>query len=117
MRFSLPLIASIGALFLSNVSGAAIGINARSSPINAETIGVSPDCAICELAMTQIDELLKNNATESDVKSAVHTVCNYLPTSFSKNCNDFIYEYADIIIQLVIGGTLPLDVCPALSVC
>ncbi|KAK9704402.1 hypothetical protein K7432_010220 [Basidiobolus ranarum] len=117
MRFSLPLIVSISALFLSsNVSGA-LSINSGKSPIKAGITGNSPDCVICEFVMTQIDEMLKNGATKEEIQQAVHGVCNYLPQSVTKQCNNFVYKYADSIVQLLINGTDPLAVCPALSVC
>ncbi|KAF4528847.1 hypothetical protein B566_EDAN017671 [Ephemera danica] len=76
-----------------------------------------PKCIICEFVMSQLDDMLKNNATEEEIKDAVHTVCNYLPTSVAKQCNDFVYEYADMVIQLLVQELEPKAVCQELSLC
>ncbi|XP_059489163.1 prosaposin [Neocloeon triangulifer] len=74
-------------------------------------------CVICEFVMTQLDDMLKNNATEDDIKNAVHTVCNYLPKSVSTKCNEFVNEYADLVIQLLVQSLDPKQVCQELGLC
>ncbi|CAB3361640.1 Hypothetical predicted protein [Cloeon dipterum] len=74
-------------------------------------------CVICEFVMTQLDDMLKNNATEEDIKKAVHSVCNYLPKSVSQKCNDFVNEYADLVIQLLVQSLEPKQVCQELGLC
>jgi saposin len=47
----------------------------------------------------------------------VHTVCNYLPKSVSSKCNDFVNEYADLVIQLLVQSLEPKQVCQELGLC
>jgi len=47
----------------------------------------------------------------------VHTVCNYLPKSVSEKCNDFVNEYADLVIQLLVQSLDPKQVCQELGLC
>ena len=54
---------------------------------------------------------------QDEIKTAVHTVCNYLPKSVSSKCNDFVNEYADLVIQLLVQSLEPKQVCQELGLC
>ncbi|XP_071455628.1 prosaposin [Hetaerina americana] len=77
----------------------------------------SSTCVICEFVMSQIDNALKNNATDEEIKHAVHSVCNYLPKTVAKECNAFVNQYADMVISLLAEFMDPKDVCSALKLC
>lgn len=40
-----------------------------------------------------------------------------MPKSISKECNDFVNEYADTIIQLLIEATVPSEICRMMHMC
>lgn len=44
-------------------------------------------------------------------------VCNVMPKSVSKECDDFVDQYADAIIQLLIGALQPNEICAVLNLC
>ncbi|XP_046391934.1 prosaposin [Ischnura elegans] len=77
----------------------------------------SSTCVICEFIMSQIDNALKDNATDEEIKHAVHTVCNHLPMTVGKECNGFVDQYADVVISLLAEFMDPKDVCSALKLC
>jgi saposin len=54
---------------------------------------------------------------QDEIKTAVHTVCNYLPKSVSQKCNDFVNEYADMVISLLAQTLEPKQVCQELGLC
>jgi saposin len=40
-----------------------------------------------------------------------------MPRSVSKECNDFVDEYGDTVIQLLIAATVPSEICRMLHLC
>lgn len=40
-----------------------------------------------------------------------------MPSSVSKQCNDFVDQYGDAVIQLLIETLKPNEICPMLKLC
>jgi len=40
-------------------------------------------CEVCEYAMTYLDSMLSDNATEAEIKEALNSLCSKLPSSVS----------------------------------
>lgn len=76
-----------------------------------------PQCVICEFAMARIDNMLKNNASEEEIKHVVHKVCSYLPKTVVSQCNKFVDQYADLVITLLAQELDPKAVCSELKLC
>ncbi|XP_044260059.1 prosaposin [Tribolium madens] len=88
--------------------------------INGKSVQISsnnPRCVLCEFVMKEIQDELKDNSTEEAIKRTVHNICNIMPKSISKECNDFVNEYADTIIQLLIEATVPNEICRMMHMC
>ncbi|XP_061693159.1 prosaposin isoform X2 [Syngnathoides biaculeatus] len=77
----------------------------------------SPQCAICEFVMKQLESMLQDQATEEEVIAAVEKVCTFLPSSLSVQCKDLIDTYGQAIIQLLVQEADPKIVCTVLSLC
>jgi len=45
--------------------------------------------------MTEIDDLLEKNATETEVEKALEKVCGFLPDSVKTMCDDFVEVCVD----------------------
>ncbi|GJQ68926.1 Sap-r [Trypoxylus dichotomus] len=74
-------------------------------------------CILCEFAMDKIQQLLKNNNTEAEIKHVVENICIHLPKSISPECTSFVDKYADLVIQLLIGSMDPEDICTYVGLC
>ncbi|XP_072743485.1 uncharacterized protein Sap-r [Anoplolepis gracilipes] len=74
-------------------------------------------CTICEFAMQYIDKVIGNKKTRSEIENAVHSVCNHLPKTVSKECNQFVDEYADTIISILSEDVSPKEACALLGLC
>ncbi|PSN42806.1 hypothetical protein C0J52_12679 [Blattella germanica] len=74
-------------------------------------------CVICEFVMSKLDEELKDASTEDEIKTAVKTVCNYLPKTVATECDQFVDEYADLVIALLAQSLTPQEVCAAIKLC
>nr|ALX00059.1 proactivator polypeptide [Melanoplus sanguinipes] len=74
-------------------------------------------CVICEFVLTKIQERLKDKPTEDEIKTIVHDICNYMPQTVAKECNDFVNQYADLVITLLSETMDPQAVCTAIKLC
>jgi saposin len=78
----------------------------------------SPYCIICEFVMHFVEKQLITPRTMDMGKRAIQMACSYMPESVAEQCEDFVEEYGDEIIKLVIEAELdPKEVCTALTLC
>ncbi|XP_010874855.2 prosaposin isoform X2 [Esox lucius] len=77
----------------------------------------SPQCAICEFVMKEVESMLDDEKTEQDVVHAVEKVCSVLPASLSAQCQDLIEAYGQAIIELLVQEADPKTVCTVLGLC
>lgn len=74
-------------------------------------------CTICEFAMQYIDKVIRKNKTRDEIEKAVHGVCNHLPKTVAKDCNQFVDEYADALISILAEDVSPKEACTLLGLC
>ncbi|XP_076060400.1 prosaposin [Oratosquilla oratoria] len=74
-------------------------------------------CIICEFAMTQLDQMLFDNATEDEIMRGVEFVCTLLPQTIQEDCIGFVEEYGDAIIKLLVHELAPKKVCSEIGLC
>lgn len=74
-------------------------------------------CAVCEVMMTKLDELLEKNRTESHVMNAIEKVCEFLPSGYSKDCSDVIDKYGSTIYKLIVEGIDSKLICKMIGIC
>lgn len=67
--------------------------------------------------MTQIEKEIADQKNDDDIKRIVHGICNHLPKTVGKECNDFVTKYADVVIKLLISTLQPSEICSMLAVC
>uniref|UniRef100_A0A4W5RAT4 Prosaposin n=1 Tax=Hucho hucho TaxID=62062 RepID=A0A4W5RAT4_9TELE len=77
----------------------------------------SPQCAICEFMMKEVESMLEDEKTEQDVVHVVEKVCSVLPSSLSVQCKDLIEAYGQAIIELLVQEADPKTVCTVLALC
>ncbi|XP_077468862.1 prosaposin [Stigmatopora argus] len=77
----------------------------------------SAKCAICELVMKEVEEMLEDQKTEEEVIEAVEKVCSILPKTLTDQCKDLIETYGQAIIDLLVQQADPKTVCTFLSLC
>lgn len=52
------------------------------------------------------------------VERAVEMVCSYMPESVADKCEDFVADYGDDIIRMIVELEMsPKEVCAALTLC
>jgi len=87
-------------------------VNKKESPVTEK-----PQCVLCEFIMKEVEDQLKDNKTDAQIENAVKNVCKILPSSVKKECQDFIDQNAENIIQLLISMLDPSDICTFLKFC
>lgn len=76
----------------------------------------TPLCFMCELIANTLDAVLKNDMSREVIESCVRGVCYLLPGEFSAECQAFIDQYADIIINSLVKLP-PKKLCASLFFC
>ncbi|XP_038830900.1 prosaposin-like isoform X1 [Salvelinus namaycush] len=77
----------------------------------------SPQCALCEFMMKEMESMLEDEKMEQDVVRAVEKVCSVLPSSLSVQCKDLIEAYGQAIIELLVQEADPKTICTVLGLC
>lgn len=74
-------------------------------------------CPICETVMQYVDSLLEKNSTIQEIEAVLDKVCNFLPSSLTQECDNFIQQYGPLIIHLLAAEMAPQQVCTAIGLC
>jgi len=77
----------------------------------------SPRCVLCEYVINTVDDMLGDKATQKEIESTLESVCAYLPSSLSKQCNTFVSTYTELIIDMLVNDVSPDMVCTNLGLC
>jgi saposin len=84
---------------------------------DAMSVTGGAECALCEFVLKEVDSLLGNNATESEVLTALAKVCSILPKSLQAECQALIQSYGPQIYQLLINKVDPQQICTTIGLC
>ena len=77
-----------------------------------------PYCVICEFAMHILETQLLTNRTLDMAEHAIEMLCSYMPRTVGDKCIDFVQEYGDKVVELIIEMEMnPEQVCSALTLC
>lgn len=81
-------------------------------------VGNGAMCTICEFGMNIVEKQIITNRTLDMAERAVLMMCSYLPGKFEDECEGFVEQYGDAIIDLIIEAELsPEQVCSELGLC
>merc|ERR1719158_2829042 len=77
----------------------------------------SSNCAMCEFAINEVFSVLKDKDDQDMVKNVLESICYRLPNSIERSCENFVETYTSTIINLIVNGLTPDEVCAALDLC
>lgn len=89
----------------------------HNSVSHLHSVDASVECVVCEYIMSEVDNILKENRSREAIENALKMVCSKLPATISQECTDFVNQYADLVINLLIQEGDPKTVCKALNLC
>ncbi|KAL3279381.1 hypothetical protein HHI36_016891 [Cryptolaemus montrouzieri] len=93
------------------------GIAVDNGQVNSyEQVG-NVECVFCKFMMREIEYFLQNRNNEDEIIDIVQNICKVMPEVISKDCNNFVNQYGNTIIQLLIETLEPSDICPVLQLC
>ncbi|XP_055948969.1 uncharacterized protein LOC129981935 isoform X2 [Argiope bruennichi] len=75
------------------------------------------ECDLCKDVVAKVEEIMKNNKTEDEIKNALDKVCSYLPSSLATKCEQFVNQYTELLIDLISQNLSPDLVCAAVEIC
>ncbi|VDP34159.1 unnamed protein product [Schistosoma margrebowiei] len=74
-------------------------------------------CNLCTLLVKKIFELTIGNQTEAAIVLAMETICEYLPSDYDTQCENFVEKYGAKIVSAIIDGTAPELICGSIGLC
>ncbi|XP_014208799.1 uncharacterized protein LOC106639616 [Copidosoma floridanum] len=83
----------------------------------ANNYGEKPNCPLCLLGITQLENVIKNNKTKETIEGALKNLCTHLSKSLVDQCENFVHEYSAYIIDAMIADFTPTEVCVYLKIC
>lgn len=86
-------------------------------PVLQKPVKDDAECVVCEFVMQYIEKAMSNKKTKDEVESIIHGVCNHLPKTISQECNQFVHQYADVVIDLLIQEVSPKEICTMIGLC
>ena len=86
----------------------------EAKPIEPQT---DIECLICKRIVTYVVQELEDNRTEKTIIQELQHVCQLFPQKERQKCDDFIEQYADELIHILIEEGDPDLACTLLGVC
>jgi len=83
---------------------------------STEIKAAQPGCVICEFVIQKIEDELNDHKTDDEIKHVVKNICSKMPSTVSKQCNEFVDYYFDMIIALI-ETSPPQEVCAKMALC
>ncbi|KAK7148161.1 hypothetical protein R3I93_012471 [Phoxinus phoxinus] len=77
----------------------------------------SPQCALCEFVMKELESMIEDHTSEAEIMQAVEKVCDILPSSLTAQCKDLLETYGQAIIELLVQEADPKTLCSLLGLC
>jgi len=74
-------------------------------------------CVLCEYVISNLDKMLKDKTNEKEIEDALESVCSLMPSSVEKQCDQFVDNYTELILQLLTGEVTPDEVCQYIGLC
>eukprot|EP00057_Strongylocentrotus_purpuratus_P021219 XP_011675693.1 PREDICTED: proactivator polypeptide [Strongylocentrotus purpuratus] len=87
-------------------------LNTRMPPLEAGT-----ECLVCEFMVSKLEDEIKENSTESEIRSVLDKVCYELPPTVRGDCDTLVAEYTERIVEYLLSQFEPKALCTALGLC
>lgn len=82
-----------------------------------EEVAGGPGCAICEYAMNTLLHFLQNKTTEREIRDGLDRICEMLPHTVSRECEELVNTFTEEIIDMIVSGMTADEICITLKLC
>ena len=76
-----------------------------------------PYCALCEMVITQLEQMLEDKTNEAEIEQALDVVCTALSAPVHKQCEKMVAKYTEKIIAMFVAEYTPEMLCGELALC
>lgn len=77
----------------------------------------TPECLVCQHLVKELEKKLDNNHSREQIKKILDHVCDKVKDNLKDKCVSFMEKHEEQIIDLVMKGTQPKELCIALGFC
>lgn len=77
----------------------------------------SPECLVCQHMVKELEKELDTHKTREEIKKILDHVCDKVKQELKGKCIAFMEKHEEQIIDLVMKGTAPKEICIALGFC
>lgn len=77
----------------------------------------TPECIVCQHLVKELEKKVDDTKSREQIKKVLDHVCDKVKESLKPKCDAFIKQHEEQIIDLVIKGTQPKEICTALGFC
>jgi len=77
----------------------------------------TPTCVMCEYVIDSLDKYISDKKNEAEVKRAVESICNRMPSSVKNKCTNFVETYEPAIVQMIVNNIDSSQICTMLHLC
>ncbi len=74
-------------------------------------------CALCQFAVGQAKEFLKNNNTKESLKRELNLLCSKLPTKYAQQCIDLVDNSIEYMIYYIDNNFSNEEICQLIGQC
>merc|ERR1712065_63779 len=73
------------------------------------------ECNLCTLAASAIEKYVAENKTLAEIEHELDDICKHTP--WDKDCEAFVDEYTQKIINAILSGETPAELCAEIGLC
>ncbi|XP_077973904.1 uncharacterized protein LOC120347581 isoform X1 [Styela clava] len=88
-----------------------------TSSMKKENVKDNTECEVCTLALTELFNVLEENATVEEIEKELEKICADLPESYQSECKMIIEQYTPELIEYISQKLTPEQICEAIKLC
>lgn len=69
------------------------------------------------MAMQEIKDIAENNSTKQYIEGAIGKLCEHLSDKLKGQCQEFVKEYAEEVVEMVLADFTPQEACTFIKLC
>jgi len=77
----------------------------------------TPYCGVCLIVAQELSQVVTQNSTEQQIEQALEQVCSFLPSQYTKECDELVKQYTPMIIEMLKKEVDPKELCAMLKLC
>eukprot|EP01098_Paradermamoeba_levis_P014518 TRINITY_DN695_c0_g1_i1.p1 TRINITY_DN695_c0_g1~~TRINITY_DN695_c0_g1_i1.p1 ORF type:complete len:412 (-),score=169.66 TRINITY_DN695_c0_g1_i1:99-1271(-) len=83
----------------------------------AQQVGNTQYCQICQFVVTTAENFLSSSTTESEITTLADKVCTVLPSQYSQLCKQFVDDGLPLAIKYILAKESPQVACAQIKLC